>query len=136
VLGGVGVLTLRAERAPPATAIALMLVVGWWLVAPSLPVQAGLWVLPLLALTARSWRVVVAWGAFEAIYAMLTWLFLYGLSVEDRGVPASWYSLAVLARVSAWIWVAVVAWRNAGRAQLESASDRDEAPGRRLPLPV
>lgn len=136
VLGAATWLVRTAQHRPRIPAIALVLIVGWWLVAPSLPVQAGLWVLPMLALTVPSWRIVVAWSAVEAIYAVLTWLYLYGLSVEDRGLPAAWFAAAVLARVLAWGWVATLAWRISARPSLDPVRNRPDAPSTQRDAPA
>ena len=44
----------------------------------------------------------------KAAYATGTWFYLYGLSVENRGLPPWAYGLLVLVRVGALLWLA---WR-------------------------
>ncbi len=108
VLVAVALLTLSAERRPRLPAVVLLLLVGFLVVSPSLPVQAGLWVLPFAALAVPRWRDLLAWGCVEAAYATGTWFYLYGLSVENRGLPPWAYGLLVLVRVGALLWLA---WR-------------------------
>jgi hypothetical protein len=113
VLGGtvlvvvaVGLFVLSAQRRPRLPVVVLLLLLGVLAVAPTVPVQAGLWVLPFAALAVPRWRDLLAWGAVEAAYATGTWLYLYGLSVENRGLPPWAYALLVVVRFAAAGWLA------------------------------
>lgn len=108
VLVGVGLFTLSTARRPRLPAVVLLLVVGVLITSPSMPVQAGLWVLPFAALAVPRWRDLLVWGSVEAAYATGTWFYLYGMSVENRGLPPWAYALLLLARVAALLWLA---WR-------------------------
>ncbi len=108
VLVAVALFTLSTDRRPRLPAVVLLLLVGVLVVSPSLPVQAGLWVLPFAALAVPRWRDLLVFGAAEAAYATGTWFYLYGLSVENRGLPPWAYALLVLVRVGALGWLA---WR-------------------------
>lgn len=108
VLAAVALFTLSATRRPRLPVVVLLLLVGFLVVAPSMPVQAALWVLPFAALAVPSWRDLLVWGSVEAAYATGTWFYLYGLSVENRGLPPWAYALLVLVRVGALLWLA---WR-------------------------
>ncbi len=108
VLLAVAAFTLSAQRRPRLPVVVLLLVIGVLLVSPSIPVQASLWVLPFAVLAVPSWRDLLLWGSVEATYATGTWLYLYGLSVADRGLPAWLYALLTFARVGAMLWLA---WR-------------------------
>lgn len=110
VTAGVVWLAHRAPVPPRVPAVALLLAIGWLLVSPATPVQAGLWLLPLIALTLPSWWVMVAFGAAEAAYGAMTWLYLYGLQVDNRGAPVWLYLLFLFLRVAAWLWIAWRAW--------------------------
>lgn len=106
VLVGVALFVLSARRRPRVPVVVLLLVLGVLAVSPTVPVQAGLWVLPFAALAVPRWRDLLAWGAVEAAYATGTWLYLYGLSVENRGLPPWAYALLVVLRYAAWGWLA------------------------------
>ncbi len=108
VLGAVALFTLSAARRPRLPVVVLLLLVGCLVVAPSMPVQAALWVLPFAALAVPRWRDLLVWGSIEAAYATGTWFYLYGMSVENRGLPPWAYALLVLVRVGALLWLA---WR-------------------------
>ncbi|PID53224.1 MAG: hypothetical protein CSA58_06445 [Micrococcales bacterium] len=129
VVLGVTWLSFSMPRRPRLVVVALWLMLGFWLVAPSLPVQAGVWVLPLLALALPSWRVVLTWGLIEAGYAVATWFYLYGLSVSDRGLPAPWYAVFLLVRVLAWVWVGTLAWRVSAHPGLDPVRVRSDESG-------
>lgn len=108
VLVAVTLFTLSTDRRPRLPAVVLLLLVGVLVVSPSLPVQASLWVLPFAALAVPRWRDLLVWGAVEAAYATGTWFYLYGLSVENRGLPPWAYALLLLVRVGGLVWLA---WR-------------------------
>lgn len=106
VLVAVALFVLSAPRRPRLPVVVLLLVLGVLAVAPTVPVQAGLWVLPFAALAVPRWRDLLVWGAVEAAYATGTWLYLYGLSVENRGLPPWAYALLVVLRFAACGWLA------------------------------
>lgn len=108
VLGVVAWVVARSPRAPRIAPVVLLLAVGWLFVSPAVPVQAGLWLLPLVVLTAPSWRLVLTWSAVEVGYGAITWLYLYGLSVDNRGAPAWVYLVFCLAR---WVALLLLGWR-------------------------
>lgn len=111
VVAGVVLLVMRAPRRPRLPVVALLLVCGLTAVAPTIPVQAGLWLVPLVALALPSWRVVLAWAAVECVYAGATWLYIYGLSEANRGLPVGWYVVFLLLRLVAWAGLAALAVR-------------------------
>lgn len=106
VVLGIGLFTLAAPRRPRLPVVVLLLLVGLLLVSPSTPVQAAVWVLPFAALAVPSWGTLLAWAGVEAVYATGTWLYVYWLSVPDRGLPPWAYALLLVARVAAWVWLA------------------------------
>lgn len=102
------ILSRRSPRPPRVATTALLLGIGWLLVSPAMPVQTGLWLLPLLVASLPSWRLVLGWGLLEALYTAMTWLYLYGVAVPDRGAPGWLYIVVLLARVAMLV---VLAWR-------------------------
>ena len=81
----------------------MLLVVA--LTAPSLSVQSGLWVLPLLALSNRRWWEHLAWAAVETIHFVATWLHIAFASDPGRGLPPEAYAVVVVTRAAAWAWI-------------------------------
>jgi hypothetical protein len=115
VLATVWWVVQRAEYPPRIPVVALMLLCGLLLVSPAVPVQAAIWVLPLLALSLPSWRLMLVWAGVEVGYSSMTWLYLYGQTVSARGAPAWLYLLLLFARIGVLVWLgwrcyAVTAW--------------------------
>ncbi len=134
VVVAVALFVLSARRRPRLPVVVLLLLLGVLAVAPTVPVQAGLWVLPFAALAVPRWRDLLAWGAVEAAYATGTWLYLYGLSVENRGLPPWAYALLVVARFAAAGWLAYRAvslsrWPQDDVVRTGPARDDDPAGG-------
>lgn len=89
------------------SALMLLVVV---LTAPSLSVQSGLWVLPLLALAARPWWEHLVWAGVEALHFLLTWLHIAFTSDPGRGFPPEGYAVVVVLRLGAWAWILWRVW--------------------------
>lgn len=104
-------LARRPGRAPVGvvqlSAVMLLVVV---LTAPSLSVQSGLWVLPLLALSVRPWWEHLVWALAEALHFLATWLHIAFGSDPGRGLPPETYALVVLLRAGAWGWILWRVW--------------------------
>jgi uncharacterized membrane protein len=104
---------LSLDRRPTVAEVSLVMLVIVVVSGKALPVQAGLWLLPLIALVGLKWRDHLIWAGFEATYFVAVWLYIAGLSKPDRGLPAGLYSLLTLMRVAAWLFVLVQVWRAA-----------------------
>ena len=87
---------------------ALLLVVV--LTAPSLSVQSGLWLLPLLAVSGRAWWEHLLWAFAESLHFLATWLHIAFASDAGRGLPPETYALVVLLRMAAWTWLLWRIW--------------------------
>jgi hypothetical protein len=89
-----------------ATAVALaapmLLVVV--LTAKSVPVQTGLWLLPVLALSVVPWRDHLLWAAAELAHFVTVWLHIGFASDPGKGLPGDTYALFVLLRMAGWAW--------------------------------
>jgi hypothetical protein len=81
----------------------------------SFPVQASLWLVPLVALVGLPWRDHLWWAGAEALHFGAVWLYLASDSVADRGLPAGWYALTLFTRLVAVCWLGYAAWRRAAR---------------------
>src|SRR5690606_38445641 len=67
-------LALRSVRRPDAVRVAAIMLLIVALTAKSLSVQTGLWVLPVLALSAVRWRDHLIWADVEILHFVATWL--------------------------------------------------------------
>ncbi|MFZ5871750.1 MAG: hypothetical protein ACOYXW_14640, partial [Actinomycetota bacterium] len=85
--------------------------VAAFVVAPTVPVQASVWLLPFAALAVPRWRDHLVWAGAEVAYATGTWLYLYGLSVPERGMAPWAYAVLLVVRLGAMCWLAVQAVR-------------------------
>jgi uncharacterized membrane protein len=102
------VFALSTRRRPTVAEVALVLVAGALLTGKAFPVQASLWLLPLVALCGLRWRDHLLWAGAEALHFVTVWLYVGGLSRPERGLPAGWYAVFLTLRVAA---VAYLAWR-------------------------
>lgn len=110
-VSAVGVLVLSTRRRPRLPAVVLVLLVAAFVVAPVVPVQASVWLLPFAALAVPRWRDHLVWAGAEVAYATGTWLYLYGLSVPERGMAPWAYAVLLVVRLGAMCWLAVQAVR-------------------------
>lgn len=129
VVAAAGVLVLGARTRPRLPAVVLVLLVGVLLVSLSVPPQASLWLVPFAALAVPRWRDHLAWSAVEVAYATGTWLYLYGQSVPERGLPAWAYGMLVVLRLGAMGWLAWRAVTLVHRPALDPVRSPLDAPG-------
>ena len=102
---------LSLDRRPTVAEISLVMLVIVLVTGKAVPVQAGLWLLPLIALVGMQWRDHLIWAGFEATYFVAVWLYIAGLSKPDRGLPSGWYSALLGLRLAAMLFVLVQVWR-------------------------
>ncbi|MBC7559913.1 MAG: DUF2029 domain-containing protein [Dermatophilaceae bacterium] len=120
ILGWLGALVVGAvfalslDRRPTVAEVSLVMLVIVVVTGKTMPVQAGLWLLPLIALVGLRWRDHLIWAGFEVTYFVAVWLYIAGLSKPDRGLPGGGYSTLTLLRIAAWLYVLVQVWRVAG----------------------
>jgi hypothetical protein len=124
VVVGTLVLALAARRRPRLAHLALIAVAGTLFVSKSLPVQASLLLLPFVALAGLRWRDHLLWATTELAYFVGVWLFIAGATKPERGLPAGFYLVLVLARLAGIAWLAV----QAGRAAVDPALDPVRTP--------
>lgn len=111
-----GLLVLGAPVTPRLGAVALLVVAVALVSGKSFPVQASLWLVPLVALAGLRWRDHLVWALAEGVHFVTVWLHLGGAGT-DRALPPSWYAAALLVRVLAVCWLAVRAWQVATERQ-------------------
>jgi len=102
---------LSLDRRPTVAEISLVMLVIVIVTGKAVPVQAGLWLLPLIALVGMQWRDHLIWAGFEATYFVAVWLYIAGLSKPERGLPVRGYSALLLLRLVAMLFVLVQVWR-------------------------
>jgi hypothetical protein len=96
---------------PRLAHLALFAVAGSVLVAKSVPVQAPLVLLPLIALAGLRWRDHLIWATTELVYFVGVWLYIGASSDPNKGLPPTFYLLLLLARAVGIVWVMVQAVR-------------------------
>jgi uncharacterized membrane protein len=120
------VFALSTERRPSVAEVAFVLVAVALLTGKAFPVQASLWLLPLLALCGLRWRDHLLWAGAEALHFVMVWLYVGGLSKPDRGLPPGWYAVFLTLRCAAVAYLVWRVWRTA--AAREPLADSDETP--------
>lgn len=98
-------LALGARRRPRVAQVAFVVVAIVVVTGKSWPVQASLWLLPLAALAHPRWRDHLVWVATEATYFVAVWLYIAAGTTANRGLPATWYSVFVIARTAGLLWL-------------------------------
>jgi uncharacterized membrane protein len=110
---GVLVLGLVARRTPRIPQLAFLVVTGFLLVNKVYSPQYVLWLLPLAVLARPRWRDLLVWQAGEAFYFAAVWLYLGEFTASaSSGVPDHFYWLAIVLRVAAELYLAVVVVRD------------------------
>jgi len=108
---GTLILGLSSNDRPRLAHLALFAVAGTLVVTKSLPVQAPLVLLPLIALAGLRWRDHLIWATTEAAYFVGVWLFIAFSSDPNKGLPPGFYLLLLLTRVAGIVWLMAMAVR-------------------------
>ncbi|MGZ4611595.1 MAG: hypothetical protein ACXV1K_00195 [Kineosporiaceae bacterium] len=117
-------LALATRRRPRLAHVALFTMATTLIVLKSLPVQASLLLLPFVALAGLRWRDHLIWATTELAYFIGVWLYIAGASAANRGLPAGFYLILLLARLAGIGWLAL----QATRAAVDPALDRVRTP--------
>ena len=104
------VLMARRRPRPVVGAVALVGLAAVLMTAPAFPPAAALWLVPFVALTGIRWRDHLLWAGAEALHAAALFGHLLERTDPAKGLPAGWYSVALLLRLAAVGWVARQAW--------------------------
>jgi glycosyl transferase family 87 len=117
--------------------LSLALLAALLLTAKSLPIQVSLLLLPLIALSGLRWRDHLIWAATEVVYFVAIWLYIAAETTPNRGLPAVFYLLLLIARLAGIAWIGaqgVLAYRlPPDAAAAEPDPERAvENPGREL----
>jgi hypothetical protein len=129
------ILGLSTDDRPRLAHLALFAVAGTLLVTKSLPVQAPLVLLPLMALAGLRWRDHLIWVTTEVTYFIGVWLYIAFNSDPKKGLPAGFYLILLLARVAGIIWVMAQAVRAMRDPEIDPVRvPMDGSPGADDPL--
>jgi uncharacterized membrane protein len=123
---------LGTERRPSVAEVSLVLVGIALVTGKSFPVQASLWLLPLVALCAVRWRDHLIWAGAEAMHFAMVWLYIGAMSKPDRGLPAPWYAVFLTLRLAAVLYLVWRVWRTAAQrppAELSAEGSAEQVPG-------
>jgi uncharacterized membrane protein len=112
VLVAVAALALRAQRRPRVPQVALLILVGLLLVHRTHEPASALWLLPLAALARPRWRDLILWQLGEVAYVLALGWHLQGYTTPDSGRPDVVFTVAVLVRIVAELWLAAVVVRD------------------------
>ncbi|XVX20269.1 glycosyltransferase 87 family protein [Actinomycetota bacterium] len=94
-------MSLRRMARPSVAEIALVMVALVSITGKSYPIQAALWLVPLIALAGLRWRDHLVWAAGEALHFVALWLHMSATVKADRGLPPAWYLVFLVLRVLA-----------------------------------
>lgn len=104
----VGLVLISRARPPSVITLTTVMLVIVMVTGKSNPVQAALWLLPLLAASALPWREYLGWVGVELVAFVGTWLYVATSFAEDKSLPAPAYVLVAALRL---LTLGVIAWR-------------------------
>ena len=110
---GLGVILARQRPRPPVADVALLVLVVGMVTATALPVRAGLWLVPFVALAGIPWRDHLLWAGAEAVHLVAYYTWVDGLTDPAKGLPAGWYACALALRLLAVGRLGWVVWSRA-----------------------
>ncbi|MFZ0157539.1 MAG: hypothetical protein WAL50_00800, partial [Kineosporiaceae bacterium] len=123
-------LALTTRYRPRTAHLALFAVASGLLVVKSLPPQASVLLLPLVAMAGLRWRDHLIWAGAELAYFVGVWLYIAASNDASRGLPAGFYLILLLIRTLAIGWLAAQAIRMARNPLLDPVRvPVDEAEG-------
>jgi hypothetical protein len=111
VLAVVLVVVLARRRPRPVVAAAAVVgMVAVMVTGPALPPSAGIWLVPFVALLGVGWRDHLLWAGAEVVHAVALLAYLSSVADPAQGLPAGWYSVALILRLLALGWLAGRVW--------------------------
>lgn len=107
------VLGLRARTTPTVAQLSYLVLAGFLIVNKVYSPQYVLWLLPVAVLAVPRWRDLLLWQAGELFYFGLVWLYLGGYTASGTtGGQDTAYSIAILVRIAAELYLAAVILRD------------------------
>lgn len=128
-------LALGAQVRPPVWEVAAVMLGIVLVTGSSFPVQASLWLVPLVALTGLPWRDILIWTFAEGMHWVAVWLHVAAQSVPDRGLPAGWYAMFLIIRLAAVVYITRQVWHRSmsRRHEWPAVASPDDGPLAGLP---
>jgi hypothetical protein len=108
-----GVIVARQRPRPPVGDVVLLVLVVLQVTASALPISAGLWLVPFVALAGIRWRDHLLWAGAEWVHAVAYFTWLAGQTDPAHGLPAGWYATALSLRLLAVGRLGWVVWSRA-----------------------
>ena len=105
VLMGASILALKARTAPSAAALALLILIGWFVLTKTYEPQYALALLPFAALAWPRWRDLLIWQAGELIFVLVASWHAGGYTLDSGDIDRV-YPLAIALRIAAQLWLA------------------------------
>ncbi len=115
---GIGILALRAPKAPRLASLAFLAVAAFAITNKVYSPQFVLWLLPLAVLARPKWRDIILWQVGQAVYFVAVWHYLSGL-LDHAGLSPRWYAAAILVHVGSTLWLMAVVVRDVLRPDLD-----------------
>ena len=91
----IGGLIMFAPRRPRLHQVAFLTVAMFALTNKVYSPQFVVWLIPLAVLARPRWRDFLWWQAAEVIYFFAVWWYIIGAASPDKGLPASYYWVAI-----------------------------------------
>jgi uncharacterized membrane protein len=127
------VLGLRAASPPRIAQLALLILVGFLVVNKVYSPQYVLWLLPVAVLARPRWRDLLVWQAGELLYFAMVWAHLGAFTAPALpDTPDTAYSVAIVVRVAAELYLAAVVVRDVLRPWQDPVRLTAAAAGGRL----
>lgn len=119
---GIGFFLARSNKDLNVAAIAILMMVMVIATSRAVPVQAGLWLLPLLAMCGVKWRDHLIWAGVEFAYFVVVWGFIARGSNMVKALTPGWYSFFCGARIVGLFFITRAAL-SAAECQIDDAPD-------------
>ena len=106
---GIALIVLMAPRRPRLASVLFLIVAAFTLTNKVYSPQYVLWLVPLAVMARPRWRDFLIWQVGELVYFVAVWWFLLAYGTDGQhGLTGTEYSLAILIRVVATVYFAVI----------------------------
>lgn len=100
---GIGLLILAAPRRPRLHQVVFLTVAAFVITNKVYSPQFVVWLIPLAVLARPRWRDFLWWQAAQVIYFFAVWWYIIWQSSPERGLPDTYYWLAIGVHVAATV---------------------------------
>lgn len=108
----IAVLSWWAPSTPRLAQLAFLVVAAFCLTNKVYSPQYVLWLVPLAALARPRWRDFLVWQAGEVVYFVAIWWFLQGYGNDNKALPDTWYTVAIMVHVACTLYLSVMIVRD------------------------